>query len=60
MFLAPNCESFTKYDAFCSHSFNYACFRQLRHIAMKRFQIMKKFYSFKRLWNMVGECMIIY
>ena len=39
-FLVPNFEYFTN-DAFCSHSFNYAC---LRCIVMKRFEIMEKFY----------------
>ena len=28
IFLAPNFECFTKYDVFCSHSFEYACLRQ--------------------------------
>ena len=32
---APNFECFTKYDAFCSHSFDYACFRRLSHIVIK-------------------------
>ena len=41
-FLAPNFECFTN-DAFCSHSFDYACSRRLRHIVMKRFEIMEKF-----------------
>ena len=26
--MAPNFECFTKYDAFCLHSFNYACSRR--------------------------------
>ena len=30
-------------DAFCSHSFDYACCRRLRHIVIKRFEIMEKF-----------------
>ena len=38
IFLAPNFECFTKYDAFCSHSFDYACLRRRRHIVMKRFE----------------------
>ena len=31
------------YDAFCSHSFDYACLRRPRHIAMKGFEIMENF-----------------
>ena len=46
--LAPNFECFTN-DAFCSHSFDYACLRRLRHIVMKRFDILEKFYSSKTL-----------
>ena len=41
IFLAPNFECFFKYDAFCSHSFDYACLSRLRHIVMKRFEIME-------------------
>ena len=37
----------TKYDAFCSHKFDYACLGRLRHIVMKRFKIMEKLYSFE-------------
>ena len=54
MTLAPNFECFTNYDAFCLHSFNYACLRRLRHIVMKRFEIMEKFYSSKTLLKMAG------
>ena len=54
-FLAPNFECFTKYDALCSRSFDYARFRRLRHIVMKRFEIMKKIYSSKALLKMAGE-----
>ena len=43
-FLAPNFECFTN-DAFCSQSFVYACLRRLRHIIMKKFEIMEKFNS---------------
>ena len=42
MFLAPNFECFTN-DAFCAHSFDYARVGRLRHIVMKRFEIMKNF-----------------
>ena len=53
--LAPNFECFTKYDAFCLHSFDHACLRQLRHdIVMKRIKIMAKFDSSKALLKMVG------
>ena len=45
MFVAPNFECFTKYDAFCEHSFNYACLSRLRRIVVKRFEIMEKLYS---------------
>ena len=41
-------------DAFCSHSFDYTCLRRLRHIVMKRFEIMGKFYSSKTLLKMAG------
>ena len=53
-FLAPNLECFTKYDAFCSHGFNYACLRRLRHIVIKRFEVIEKFYSSKALLKMAG------
>ena len=55
IFLAPNFECFTKYDAFCSHSFDYACLRRLRHIVMKRFEIMEKFYLSKALLKIAGR-----
>ena len=32
-------------DAFCSHSFDYACLRRLRHIVMKRFEIAENFHK---------------
>ena len=54
MFLAPNLECFTQYDAFCSHTFDYACLRRLRHIVMKRFEITQKLYSSKALLKMAG------
>ena len=47
-------ECFTKYDAFCSHSFDYASLWRLRHIVAKRFEIMGKFYSFKALLKTAG------
>ena len=53
--LVSNFHCFTKYDAFCSHSFDYACLRRLRHfIVMKRFEIKTKFYSSKALLKMAG------
>ena len=52
-FLTFNFECFTN-DAFCSHSFDYACSRRQRHILMKRFKIMEKFYSCKTLLKMAG------
>ena len=54
MFLAPNFDCFTIYDAFCSHSVDSACLRRLRHIVMKRFEITENFYSFKALLKMAG------
>ena len=36
IFLAPTFECFIKYDAFCKHSFDYACLRRLRFIVMNR------------------------
>ena len=42
------------HDTFCSHSFNHACLRRLRHIVMKRFEIMEKNYSSKALLKMAG------
>ena len=47
IFLAPNFECFTNNDAFCLHSFDYACLRRLRHIVMKKFEIVEKLYSSK-------------
>ena len=55
IFLAPNFECFTKYDAFCSHSFDNACLRRLRHIVMKRFKIAEKFYSSIALLKIAGR-----
>ena len=52
-FFAPNFECFSN-DEFCSHGFEYACLRRLRHIVMKRFKIMEKFYSSKTLLKMAG------
>ena len=46
--LLPNFKCFAN-DALCSHSFAYACLSRLRHIVMKRFEIMEKFYSSKAL-----------
>ena len=55
--LAPNFECFTKYDAFCLLSFDYACFWRLRHIVMKRFEIVEKFYASKALLKVAdGGC----
>ena len=54
MFLAPNFECFTKYDAFCSHSFDYACLRRLKHIVTNRFEITENFYPSKALSKMDG------
>ena len=54
IFLAPNFECFTNYDAFYLYSFDYECLRRLRHIVVKRFEIMKKFYSSKPLLKMAG------
>ena len=54
MFLAPNSEYFAKYDAFCSHGFDYACLRRLSHIVVKRFEMMERFYSSKALLKMAG------
>ena len=54
IFLAPNFECFTIYNAFCSDSFDYACLRRLRHTVMKRFETMEKFYSSKILLKMAG------
>ena len=51
IFLAPYLECFTN-GAFCSHNFDYACLRRLRHIVVKRFEIMEKFYSSKTLLKM--------
>ena len=39
---------------FCSHSFDYACLRRLRHIVMLRFEFMEKFYSSRTLLKMSG------
>ena len=55
IFLASIFECFTKHVVFCWHSFDYACLRRLRHIAMKRFEIMEKFYSSKALLKKAGR-----
>ena len=41
-------------DAICSHSFDYACLRRLRHIVMKRFEIVERLYSSKALLKMAS------
>ena len=51
-FLVPNFECFAKCDAFCRHSFDYACLRRLSLTVMKRFEVMEKFYSSKALFKM--------
>ena len=53
IFLASNFECITNY-AFCSHSFDYACLSRFKHIVMKRFEIMEKFYSSKKLSKMAA------
>ena len=53
-FLAPNFTCFTN-NAFCSHSFDYACLRRLRYIVMKRFKIMEKPLVFKNIVETAGE-----
>ena len=53
LFLASNFECFTKYDPICSHIFNHACLRRVRHIVMKRLKIAEKFYSSKALLKWV-------
>ena len=52
-FFAPNFECFSN-DAFSLRSFDYACLRRLKHIVMKRFEMMKKFCSTKTLLKMAG------
>ena len=47
-------ECFTKYDAFCLHSFDYACLKQLRHIVLKRFENIEEFHTSKALLKMAG------
>ena len=42
------------YDAFCTHGFDHACLRRLRHIVRKRFEIMEKFYLSKALVKLAG------
>ena len=54
IFLASVFECFTKYDVFRWHSFDYACLKQLRHMVMNRFEIMKKIFSCKALLKMAG------
>ena len=55
IFLASNFESFTN-DAFCLRGFDYVCLRRLKHIVMKRFEIIEKFCSSKALLKMAGRC----
>ena len=45
-----------RYDAFCSHVFDYACLRRnLRLILLsKRFKIMEKLYTSKTFLKMAG------
>ena len=54
IFLASIFECFTKFDVLCSHSFDYACLRRLKHIVMKRFEIIEKIYPSKALLKMAG------
>ena len=54
MFLAPNFECFTKYDVFCSHSFDYVLKATQAYVVTKRFEITEKFHSSKALLKMAG------
>ena len=39
---------------FCSHSFDYACLKRLRHIVVQRLEITQKFYSSKASLKMAA------
>ena len=54
-FFGPNFKCFTN-DAFCLHGFDYAYLRRLRHIVIKKFEIIKKLYLCETLLKMAGEC----
>ena len=54
----PNSVCLTKYDAFCSNIFVYACLRRKASLS-KRFEIMKKLYTSKTFLKMASGRMHI-
>ena len=49
-----NSECFAKYDAFCSHIFDYARLRRKRLIAIERFETMEKLFASKIFLKLAG------
>ena len=57
-FFDPNSDCFARYDAFCSHIFDYACLTYGLSL-LKKFEIMEKLYrpTSKHFWKwLVGGC----
>ena len=53
-FFAPKSECFTKYDAFCSYVFDYACLGRKAYCYRKGSQLWKKLYSSKICLKLAG------
>ena len=56
-FFSPTSECFAKYDAFCSHIFDYACLRRKTLLQSKGFEIMEKLYTSKTFLKVAGRRM---
>ena len=52
--LPPKSESFSKYDAFCSYIFDYACLGRIRFIVIEKVQNYRKTAFIKNLLKMAG------
>ena len=56
IFLDPNSECFSKYDAFCSHIFDYACLKRKAYCYRRgsKIEIMEKLHISKTFFKMAG------
>ena len=53
-FFAPKSECFTKYEAFCSHTFDYACLGRKAYCYRKGLKLWKKLHSLNTCFKMAG------
>ena len=52
----PNSKCFAKYNAFCSHIFDYAYLKRKKGLLLsKRFEIMEKLFTLKTFLKMSGQ-----